>query len=1146
MRRKKKFTSALSFVLSLLMAASCVQPVMAAQAVPGVESVSGEAAAQAEGNEDTNVSVSAAPAKEETSEAPAESTENTPTEETAPAETTESTQEESDFDSGSTADLTETKELESESSDAVEPAALSSDSEISPLADTDAYAILYKNGELVFQRGSTPDASKGTVLGTYTGFETKKYTGYNNYAPWHENKASIKTVSFKDAVKPISTAYWFYECKNLTDVDFTNLDTSAVTSMRYMFQECGSLKSLDLSPFNTSAVTSMDYMFYQCSSLTSLDLSSFNTSAVTDMGWMFARCSSLTSLDLSSFNTSAVTSMGSMFYDCRSLTNLNLSSFDTSAVTDMYAMFEGCSALTNLDVSSFDTSAITDMRWMFSSCSSLTSLDVNSFDTSVVTNMGSMFYDCRSLTSLNLSSFDTSAVTSMRNMFNRCSALTNLDVSSFDTSTVTDMYAMFEGCSALTNLDVSSFDTSAVTNMGWMFALCSSLTSLDLSSFNTSAVTSMGYMFNNCRSLTSLDLSSFNTSAITNMGSMFGNCSAIETLTLGTKFAFKGDTNLVDATWHGINTDKKYTTSVLTSTYDGPTMADTYAKYIDIKFDALDGKSSESKKSGYIGMAFDSLPTAEKRGYDFVGWFTEKQGGTQLLVNQPITQSTYYAHYSQNAYAILYESGEMVFQRGSTPDASKGNVLKTYTGFETKEYDYYSEAPWYENRTSVKSVSFKDVIKPVSTAFWFYDCENLAGVDFTNLDTSAVTDMGHMFEYCCSLTSLDLSSFNTSAVTDMGYMFSDCSKLTSLDVSSFDTKSVTNMAYMFFYCSALTSLDLSSFNTSAVTNMDSMFQYCRSLTSLDVSSFDTSEVTNMAYMFYSCNSLTSLDVSSFDTSAVTDMGHMFYNCSAIETLTLGTKFAFKGDTNLVDATWHGINTGKKYTTSVLTSTYDGPTMADTYIKCFDIKFDAMGGKSSESKKTGYIGMAFDSLPTAEKRGYDFVGWFTEKQGGTQLLVNQPITQSTYYAQYTEHKYTITVTNDVAGTMGDKTKDFTFQLKMTGNTPAELHYTKGTETGTLKVTDGVAEFTLSHGENIVLSEIPIDTMYEITEVDGASSGYTVESTNSSGTLTEDTNVSFTNTRNGTVPTSAHTNILISIGVFAIALAGLFWHLRKKKQ
>ena len=118
--------------------------------------------------------------------------------------------------------------------------------------------------------------------------------------------------------------------------------------------------------------------------------------------------------------------------------------------------------------------------------------------------------------------------------------------------------------------------------------------------------------------------------------------------------------------------------------------------------------------------------------------------------------------------------------------------------------------------------------------------------------------------------------------------------------------------------------------------------------------------------------------------------------------------------------------------------------------------------------------------------------------------------------------------------------------MTGNTPAELPYTKGTETGTLKVTDGVVEFTLSDGESITFGNILIGTAYEIAEVDGASNGYTVESTNSSGTLTEDTNVGFTNTRNGTVPTSAHTNILISTGLFAIALAGLFWYLRKRKQ
>ena len=972
MRRKKKFTSALSFVLSLLMAASCVQPVMATQTVPDVESVSGEAAAQAEGNEDTNVSVSEAPAKEETSEAPAESTENTPTEETAPAETTESTQEEvvsdpaaeepqptkvlsfentkdklsveltkeSDFDPGSTADihllkdnaykdlvenlkksleaknkgytvsldtllaaevnvlddggnkkdagkvstkiftdasvlkdsvlyhqkedgtweeiqfktaddssyvsfdaeklgnfvfakadLAKKEELETsfsykdktvtitakateeaglkkgtklcavalekgskEYKDAVKkveesvglkegqtlhfkpydvyfeykgekiepqdgtvkiamtfkekifqdvtestpversfvahikgngdveqltdtsakekkvvfdvesfsvmgPALLSTDPEISPLADTDAYAILYDNGELVFQRGSTPDASKGTVLGTYTGFETKKYDNYSK-APWYENKTSIKTVSFKDVVKPVSTAYWFYACNKLTDADFTNLDTSAVTRMGYMFKDCSSLTSLDLSSFNTSAVTRMDYMFKDCSSLTSLDLSSFNTSAVTDMSSMFSNCSSLTSLDLSSFNTSAVTSMYSMFYNCSSLTSLDLSSFNTSAVTDMDYMFDGCRSLTSLDVSSFDTSAVTDMDYMFDSCNSLTSLDVSSFDTSEVTSMDYMFKGCSWLTSLDVSSFNTSAVTSMDSMFANCSSLTSLDLSSFDTSAVTSMDNMFYDCEALTSLDVSSFDTSAVTDMDYMFSYCSLLTSLDVSSFNTSAVTSMGYMFK--------------------------DCNALETLTLGTKFAFKGDTDLIDATWHGINTGNEYTTSVLTSTYNGPTMADTYARMTDITFNAVGGKSSFKTVNGYVGMTLDSLPTAEKEGYDFIGWFTQKQGGTQLLVNQPIMQSTYYAQYTDHNYNLVLKANgptdtaditktlkySEIYHLSEDTFTYEGHVL---TGWNTRK-DGSGES--YDANDDILNMSAEDSSKAILYAQW--------------------------------------------------------------------------------------------------------------------------------------------------------------------------------------------------------------------------------------------------------------------------------------------------------------------------------------------------------------------------------------------------------------------------------------------
>ena len=106
-------------------------------------------------------------------------------------------------------------------------------------------------------------------------------------------------------------------------------------------------------------------MFFGTSNLTGLDLSSFNTSAVTTMASMFSGASKLTSLVLSSFNTSAVTTMSYMFNDASSLTGLDLSSFNTSAVTNMNYMFDGATALTALNTTNWDTDPLpTSTDWI--------------------------------------------------------------------------------------------------------------------------------------------------------------------------------------------------------------------------------------------------------------------------------------------------------------------------------------------------------------------------------------------------------------------------------------------------------------------------------------------------------------------------------------------------------------------------------------------------------------------------------------------------------------------------------------------------------------------------------------------------------------------------------------------------------------
>ena len=235
-------------------------------------------------------------------------------------------------------------------------------------------------------------------------------------------------------------------------------------------------------------------------------------------------------------------------------------------------------------------------------------------------------------------------------------------------------------------------------------------------------------------------------------------------------------------------------------------------------------------------------------------------------------------------YAILYEDGTLVFQNGNTPEPGR-TVTNTYEVDLTAVYRYPSYGPWYNERESIRVVSFTDRVSPTSTVYWFCDCHNLERVDnIQNLDTANVTSMFGMFNGCSGLTALDVSHFNTANVTDMGEMFFACSGLTALDVSHFDTANVTNMSHMFQGCNGLTALDVSNFDTANVTSMFGMFKDCSGLMALDVSHFDTANVTNMSTMFSGCSALTALDVSHFDTANVKEMATMFSSCSALTAL----------------------------------------------------------------------------------------------------------------------------------------------------------------------------------------------------------------------------------------------------------------------
>ena len=453
-----------------------------------------------------------------------------------------------------------------------------------------AYAVLYADGEMVFQKSRTPDSGR-TVVQTYP--IRLSSGGGSEYAGWYEHRDKIRKVTFADTIQPASTALWFYDCANLPTLDgLENLDTSKVTDMSQMFAECTALTELDLTAFDTANVTDMTRMFFACSALETIKASdTFTTTNATASRDMFRDCTVLKGGRGTGYNSAytdkayarvdAVSVPGyftepepeqiyAVLYDDGELVFQNGNRTESGRnVTDVYEVkdhyksgdypswrkkaesittatiadriqpvstaywFSDLKKLTNIEnIENLNTRNVTDMACMFIDCYSLSSLDVSGFDTSNVTDMAWMFYECSGLTSLDVSAFDTSNVTTMIAMFEGCSRLTSLDVSGFNTSNVMSMESMFNTCSHLTSLDVSGFDTSKVTNMGYMFERCSHLVSLDVSGFDTKNVINMGNMFYECSGLTSLDFSGFDTSKVTNMNAMFYDCKSITVLDL--------------------------------------------------------------------------------------------------------------------------------------------------------------------------------------------------------------------------------------------------------------------------------------------------------------------------------------------------------------------------------------------------------------------------------------------------------------------------------------------------------------------------------------------------------------------------------------------------------------------------------------
>ena len=548
-----------------------------------------------------------------------------------------------------------------------------------------------------------------------------------------------------------------------------------------------------------------------------------------------------------------VTSIGTgAFYDCRALTSIAISNSVTSIG---FQAFGECIGLSSVTIPN-SVKSIGD--YAFIVCESLTSVKIGNG----VTSIGeSAFQQCTSLSSVTLGN---SVKTIGTSAFADCSALTSIVIPNSVTSIGE---SVFYGCSSLTSIVIPS----NVTSIGYAaFYGCSGLTSLTIGK----SVTSIGmYAFKNCSGLTEITCKAM-TPPECHIDCFEGVDKEIPLyVPEGTKEAYKGADEWKDFTniqeelpcepivgtcgAEGDNLTWTLTcdgeliisgTGAMTNWDDAFTIP-WYSNRMSIQSVVIEEGVTSIGEMAFINCtALNAVTIGSGVTSIGSGAFAYCSGLTEITCKAmtpptcaasecfldvdktiPVYAPTKALTDYQNAYVwkefTNIQSDECLLGFG-TCGAEGDNLtwalscegVLTISGTGDMA-DYSNTNPWYDNRSSIKSV----VIEAGATSigkYAFYNCDNLTSVTIPG----SVKSIGnYAFNKCSSLASVTIPE----GVISIGpRAFQNCTSLNSIALP----EGITSIGIRTFYqCTSLKSVTIPA----GVTNIyDEAFSGCNALTSI--------------------------------------------------------------------------------------------------------------------------------------------------------------------------------------------------------------------------------------------------------------------------------------------------------------------------
>lgn len=413
---------------------------------------------------------------------------------------------------------------------------------------------------------------------------------------------------------------------------------------------------------------------------------------------------------------------------------------------------------------------------------------------------------------------------------------------------------------------------------------------------------------------------------------------------------------------------------------------------ITVTFNPNGGGVSPMTKVVKKGGTYGELPTPTKAGYKFDGWFTEIDGGTQVLPTTSVLSNadhTLFAQWTENVYTVTYNLDGGTNAAGN-PATFKRSNLPVLLYDATKNGEYF--AGWYLDAEFTKRVTKIDAGMLKNVELW-------ARFSATPLVFDLVGSSAYSVRAANTSISGDIDIPQTyngkPVVVIQNSAFKDCSSLTSILIPN-SIKSIGINA--FENCSNITEITIPEGVTLIGNNT---FKGCVKLAS---ASFPTSIESFGANAFAGCTSLTSIVLS----KNIQEIGaNAFANCSKLATIEVF------GDTPATLKT--GVfpsNVSKIYVKPSLVSTYK-TSWAEYKDKIvgftqYTITYNLNGGTNNNENITSFLKIDVPiKLYAPTKENADFLGWYTTSDfSGQKVSEITTASNVTLYARW-DRKMTIT-------------------------------------------------------------------------------------------------------------------------------------------